>query len=110
MIDSVLQNLLSNAWKYTAKVAAPVIRVYWGELRGLEGFCVRDNGAGFDMNYAEHLFEPFRRLHRQEEFPGLGIGLATVARIIHRHGGSICAQASPGVGATFCFTLPGKAS
>lgn len=108
MIEAVMRNLLENAWKYTAKVGAPQIRVYAGEVDGQRGICVADNGAGFDMVHADQLFQPFRRLHRQDEFPGIGIGLATVQRIVHRHGGEICAQAAPGQGATFCFTLDGE--
>ena len=106
MLEAALNNLLDNAWKYTGKAAAPAIRVYRGEVAGLPGICVADNGAGFDMAHAERLFKPFQRLHRQEEFAGIGIGLATVQRIVHRHGGTIAAQAAPGAGATFCFTLP----
>lgn len=106
MIEAALRNLLGNAWKYTAKTDAPVIRVFVGEAAGLKGICVADNGAGFDMAHAAQLFQPFRRLHRQDEFPGIGIGLATVQRIIHRHGGDIRAEGEPGGGATFCFTLP----
>ena len=106
MLASALVNLLDNAWKYTGATAAPSIRVYWGEVGGLRGFCVSDNGAGFDMAHAERLFKPFQRLHRQEEFPGIGIGLATVQRIVHRHGGAIAAHAVPGNGATFCIALP----
>jgi light-regulated signal transduction histidine kinase (bacteriophytochrome) len=82
-----------------------LIRVFAGELDGLRGICVADNGAGFDMAHASQLFQPFRRLHRQDEFPGLGIGLATVQRIVQRHGGEVRARAAPGEGAMFCFTL-----
>lgn len=106
MIEVVMTNLIDNAWKYTGKVASPAIRVHAGEVRGQAGVCVTDNGAGFDMAHAERLFKPFQRLHRQDEFPGIGVGLATVQRIIHRHHGEIVAEAAPGAGATFCFTLP----
>jgi signal transduction histidine kinase len=105
MIECVMRNLLDNAWKYTARTPAPLIRVYAGELDGVRSICVADNGAGFDMAHAAQLFEPFRRLHRQDEFPGIGVGLATVQRIVYRHGGRIHASAVPGEGATFCFTL-----
>ncbi|NMG74715.1 PAS domain S-box protein [Aromatoleum diolicum] len=105
MIEAVMLNLLDNAWKYTARTPAPVIRVRAGDVAGRRGICVSDNGAGFDMAHADKLFQPFRRLHRQDEFPGIGIGLTTVQRIIRRHGGEIHAQAAPGQGATFCFTL-----
>jgi PAS domain S-box-containing protein len=106
MIEVVLRNLLGNAWKYTSRSDAPRIRVYAGAVDGLAGFCVADNGAGFQMEHAEQLYQPFRRLHRQDEFPGIGVGLATVQRILHRHGGEIRARATVGAGATFCFTLP----
>ncbi len=105
MLEAVMLNLLGNAWKYTSKTAAPAIRVYSGEIDGRRAICVADNGAGFDMAYAAQLFQPFRRLHRQDEFPGIGIGLATAQRIIRRHGGEIHAKAALGAGATFCFTL-----
>ncbi|MBI5330235.1 MAG: PAS domain S-box protein [Betaproteobacteria bacterium] len=106
MLEAALTNLLGNAWKYTARAQAPCIRVY-AEQRGEQRwFCIADNGAGFEMAHAGRLFKPFQRLHRQEEFPGIGIGLATVQRIIHRHGGEIAAVGEPGRGATFCFTLP----
>ena len=108
MIEAVLQNLLGNAWKYTGQSAAPLIRVFCGETAGLHGYCVADNGAGFDMAHAHLLFQPFKRLHRQDEFPGLGIGLATVQRIVRRHGGEIRAAGQRGGGARFCFTLPGN--
>lgn len=107
MVESVMRNLLGNAWKYTGKTPAPVIRVHSGTLDGAPAICVADNGDGFDMSHAEELFKPFRRLHRQDEFPGIGIGLATVQRIVHRHGGKIAVTASHGHGATFCFTLAG---
>lgn len=109
MLASAWGNLIDNAWKYTGATAAPAIRVHSGEVGGLRGVCVSDNGAGFDMAHAERLFKPFQRLHRQDEFPGIGIGLATVQRIVHRHGGEIAARAVPGQGATFCMALPGGA-
>lgn len=105
MVEAVLRNLLGNAWKYTSHKAESFIRVFSGEVGGLAGICVEDNGAGFDMAHCEQLFQPFRRLHRQDEFPGLGIGLATVLRIVRRHGGDVRAVGRPGEGATFCFSL-----
>ncbi len=106
MVEVVLRNLLGNAWKYTGKAPAAQIRVYAGEVAEQCGICVADNGAGFDMAHAGQLFQPFRRLHRQDEFPGIGIGLATVQRIVHRHGGEIRAEAKRDAGAKFCFALP----
>ena len=106
MLEAVMRNLLGNAWKYSAKKADAEIRVYATTIAGQSGFCIADNGAGFDMAHADRLFKPFQRLHRQDEFTGMGVGLATVQRIIHRHGGNIEAMAKPGEGATFCFTLP----
>ena len=106
LIETALSNLLGNAWKYTGRADAPRIRVDAGSVAGLDGICVADNGAGFDEAYAERLFKPFQRLHRQDEFPGIGIGLATVQRIVRRHGGEIRAEGRPGAGATFCFALP----
>ncbi len=105
MIELVMRNLLSNAWKYTSHTESPSIRVYAEERDGVHRFCVADNGAGFDMAHANRLFQPFQRLHRQEEFSGIGIGLATVQRIVHRHGGIIEASGETGKGAVFCFTL-----
>lgn len=105
MLEAVLANLLGNAWKYTGRTAAPQIRVYAEDRADGRWFCVADNGAGFDMAHADRLFKPFQRLHRQEEFPGIGIGLATVKRIIQRHGGKIEARGEVGQGATFCFRL-----
>jgi len=106
MIEVIMRNLLDNAWKYTASVPEPLIRFY-SELEGGERYyCVADNGAGFDVAHAEKLFQPFQRLHRQDEFPGIGIGLATAQRIVHRHGGTIHATGTPHKGALFSFSLP----
>jgi PAS domain S-box-containing protein len=107
MLAAALGNLLGNAWKYTARTPDPLIEVDSLEEDGKTWLRVRDNGCGFDMAYAEKLFKPFQRLHRQDEFPGLGIGLATVQRIVHRHGGLIRARSMPGEGATFLMFLPG---
>ena len=104
MLDTLMTNLLNNAWKYTQHTPRPSIRVYASE--GNAAICIADNGAGFDMAHAGKLFEPFQRLHRQEEFAGIGIGLATVSRIVQRHGGVMTADGAPGKGATFCFALP----
>jgi len=108
MLDAVLHNLLGNAWKYTGHAKAAHITLTAQDLDGERWFCVNDNGAGFDMAHAGRLFKAFARLHRQDEFPGIGIGLATVQRIIHRHGGQIVAQGRPGDGASFRFTLPAR--
>ncbi len=102
----VMNNLLGNAWKFTGKT--PQARVEFGSEKyaGQNFYFVRDNGAGFDMAYADKLFAAFQRLHQSVEFPGSGIGLATVLRIIHKHGGQIKAEGIVGQGATFRFTLP----
>lgn len=107
MLSSVLNNLLDNAWKYTGATPQPKIRAHACGVDGRPGFCVSDNGAGFDMAHSERLFKAFQRLHRQDEFPGIGIGLATVQRIVHRHGGQISARGVPGQGATFSVVFPG---
>lgn len=105
LIRIVLENLLGNAWKFTGK--KPVAEIEFGSIKknNKKIYFIRDNGAGFDMEYAEKLFAPFQRLHNVEEYPGTGIGLATVKRIIHRHGGTVWAEGLPGQGATFYFTL-----
>ena len=111
LLRAVWTNLLGNAWKFTAKRAEACIEVGTARKEDRQTtFFVADNGAGFDMKYAERLFGTFQRLHGQDEFPGTGIGLATVQRIIRRHGGNIWAEASPGQGATFFFTLPNENS
>jgi two-component system NtrC family sensor kinase len=102
----VLENLIGNSWKFTVKV--PAARIEFGSDRDRLVYFVRDNGAGFDMTHAERLFRPFQRLHSTAEFPGTGIGLATVNRIIDRHGGRVWAEGTVGVGATFYFTVPTK--
>jgi len=108
LLRIVLENLLGNAWKFSAKTAQA--RIEFGALLKQADapvhYYVRDNGAGFDPQYAAKLFGPFQRLHHETDFPGTGIGLATVARIVHRHGGRIWAEGRPGAGATFYFTLP----
>ena len=110
MLEVVMRNLIDNAWKYTSKTTAATIEIGAedgpAEQPGQRWFYVADNGAGFDMAYTERLFKPFQRLHRQDEFPGMGIGLATVQRIVHRHGGVIEARGTAGGGARFRMTLP----
>lgn len=106
LLTSVVDNLLDNAWKYTGTTAQASIRVQACEEPGYRGFSVIDNGAGFDMAYTARLFKTFQRLHRQDEFPGIGIGLATVQRIVLRHGGRVTATGEPGKGAVFSVWLP----
>jgi len=105
LLRIAMENLISNAWKYTAKIARPVIAFGSVSQPDSRTYFVRDNGDGFDMKHAAKLFEPFQRLHQEQNFPGHGIGLATVRKIIRLHGGKIWAQAEPGKGATFYFTL-----
>jgi len=107
LVRSVFDNLIGNAWKFTSRAAAP--RIWVGSTDAVT-FFVRDNGIGFDMVHAGKLFSPFERMHTVDEFPGTGIGLAIVQRIVHRHGGRISVDARRGAGATFFFTLgPGPA-
>jgi two-component system sensor histidine kinase/response regulator len=108
LLRAALWNLLENAWKYTRKHATA--RIEFGELQSQDGpvYFVRDDGAGFDMTDAGRLFRPFQRLHRSSDFEGSGIGLASVERIIHRHGGRIWAEGEIERGATFYFVLPGE--
>ena len=105
LLRMVLENLLGNAWKYTARVPRARIVLRRAERDGRHAFEIADNGAGFDMRSADRLFGLFQRLHSQSDFPGHGVGLASVRRIVRRHGGEVWAQAEPGRGATFGFTL-----
>jgi signal transduction histidine kinase/DNA-binding NarL/FixJ family response regulator len=106
LLRLALENLLANAWKFTSKREDAHIEFFAERELGRTVFCVRDNGAGFDMAYADQLFEPFRRLHREVDFPGTGVGLAIVHRVLQKHGGEIWVEAAKDQGATFYFTLP----
>lgn len=106
LMQIVFENLLGNAWKFTGKTAGPIVEVGSQTHDGVTAFYVRDNGAGFDEGHASKLFAPFQRMHSEKEFPGTGIGLATVQRIVRRHGGRVWANAAINGGATFYFTLP----
>jgi len=109
-LHMALDNLLRNAWKFTSKVTHARIEIGAASDPSAEPipctFFVRDNGAGFDMAHADRLFRPFERLHTMSEYPGSGIGLAIVQRIVARHGGRVWAEGPEGRGATFFFTLP----
>jgi PAS domain S-box-containing protein len=105
LLRQVVENLLGNAWKYSACRADAEIEFGMSDANGVREFFVRDNGAGFDMAYAAKLFKPFERLHSESEFPGVGIGLATVHRIVERHGGYIRGESTRGAGAMFRFTV-----
>lgn len=107
LLRVVLQNLLGNAWKYTGQTPQPEISLTQvGQANGMVEFCVRDNGAGFDMAYVDQLFQPFKRLHAHHEFEGTGVGLASVQRLIQRHGGKVRAEGEVGKGAAIYFSLP----
>ncbi|HMN82881.1 MAG TPA: ATP-binding protein [Burkholderiaceae bacterium] len=105
LLRIVLQNLLGNAWKYSAKTPDARIELSAERIDGRTVHCVRDNGVGFDMRFADRLFTVFQRLHSASDFPGTGVGLATVQRVIRRHGGRVWAESAPGTGARFYFTV-----
>ncbi len=105
LLRIVIENLLRNAWKFTKKTPKPSITIGKIDYSNTPVYYIKDNGVGFDMKYADKLFAPFQRLHSEADFPGTGIGLATVQRIIYRHDGQIWAESAPGKGATFYFTI-----
>jgi len=105
LLQIALQNLIDNAWKYSSKTQNPEVTVGTEMQENRKVFFIRDNGIGFDMKQADKLFTPFQRLHSDDEFKGTGIGLATVKRIIVKHGGIIRAESEPGKGTAFFFTL-----
>jgi light-regulated signal transduction histidine kinase (bacteriophytochrome) len=107
MFGTLIDNLLGNAWKFTQKASAPRIEFGSAEVAGAKALFVKDNGAGFDMAHAGKMFAPFQRLHEATEYPGYGIGLATVQRIVQRLGGRVWAEGAVNQGATFYFTLKG---
>ena len=106
LVKQVWINMIGNAFKYSSKKDLPVIEIGMAEGQNELVYFIKDNGAGFDMQYVHKLFAPFQRIHSQEEFEGSGIGLATVHRIITKHGGRVWAEAKPGDGACFYFSLP----
>src|SRR6185369_11574540 len=105
LLRIVLQNLIGNAWKFTRNSAAPKIEIGETVINEVRCFFVKDNGCGFDMAYSEKLFAPFQRLHSSDEFEGTGVGLATVMRIVQRHGGKMWAESIPGEETVFYFTI-----
>jgi light-regulated signal transduction histidine kinase (bacteriophytochrome) len=106
LLKIALENLVGNSWKFASKAPAAKIEIGVEQDSEEPVYFVRDNGAGFSMSHAEKLFRPFQRLHAEKEFPGTGVGLATVQRVIERHGGRVWAEGEPGRGACFRFTLP----
>ncbi|MGH8237121.1 MAG: sensor histidine kinase [Steroidobacteraceae bacterium] len=106
LVSDLFQNLIANAWKFTSKLGQARIEIGQSSGGSLATLYIRDNGAGFDMAYEQKLFKPFQRLHGSADFDGSGVGLATVARIVDRHGGRIWAEGKPNAGAVFYFTLP----
>jgi two-component system sensor histidine kinase/response regulator len=105
LLRVALENLLSNAWKFTGKKSGAKIEFGAIQQKGKRAYFIRDNGAGFNMDHANRLFGAFQRLHNASDYPGTGVGLATVQRIMHRHGGQVWAESTPGNGATFYFSL-----
>jgi light-regulated signal transduction histidine kinase (bacteriophytochrome) len=105
LLNVALRNLLENSWKYTGKCPHTLIEMGKTKQNGESVFFIRDNGAGFDMKYSEKLFQPFQRLHSGSEYEGTGIGLATVLRVVRRHGGRVWADSHVGKGTTIYFTL-----
>jgi light-regulated signal transduction histidine kinase (bacteriophytochrome) len=105
LLRAVMDNLIGNAWKFTGRADAPRIEVGSRPHEGVTCYSVRDNGAGFDMHYAHKLFAPFQRLHHADEFEGTGIGLATVRKVIERHGGRVWIESAVNAGTTVYFTL-----
>lgn len=106
LVRIAVENLVRNAWKFTSKKAESSIHVGRVRSRGMDAVCIRDDGAGFDQAHAANLFGAFQRFHTEREFPGTGIGLATVQRVVNRHGGQVWAESQPGLGASIYFTLP----
>src|SRR6185437_1696864 len=107
LLRIALDNLFSNAWKFTAKKPDARIRFSLETLESRQAFCVSDNGIGFEMKKAKKIFGVFERLEQSDDFPGTGIGLAIVQRVISRHGGQVWVRAAPNEGAAFYFALPG---
>ena len=106
LIHVMMQNLLGNAWKYTAKSPRAEIKFHHQAVNGKAAiFCIEDNGCGFDMQFKDKIFQPFQRLHTDQEFEGTGIGLATVNRVVHRHAGKIWAESTPEKGSRFYFQI-----
>jgi light-regulated signal transduction histidine kinase (bacteriophytochrome) len=108
LLNILMDNLINNALKYSSKSPSPMIEVGCTKINKEDVFYVKDNGIGFEQEFAERMFQTFSRLHSSEEYEGLGVGLATVQRIVHRHGGRIWAEGEVEKGATFYFTMPDK--